>query len=209
MVITNPTKIDNILALLNGYEGSNIWQDLIIKLPGLEDADPLLDREEWFVVDHVLFRFEPSYGEWITMSQDSYPGNPVINNIDAMLLDDEDEDDGELGEGPKMITAVIIKPEGTVTVSKIRTDLHSLRQAIGGGYLERVACSPTVSAWMDEEGKINSLPPNPLATMIVKALGWPGDGYLLNGTVMITGDKGSDVTDVPDDIVTALSDHFG
>jgi hypothetical protein len=69
--------------------------------------------------------------------------------------------------------------------------LKQLQEAVGG-WIEAVDLSPTLTMWCNEEGKLNGLPFNPLATDL-----WEesfGKTDLIKGNVIFTGgvdDEGS------------------
>lgn len=59
---------DEILAALNAYEGSNIWEDLIRSIPGYDDLateiiDPACYNNIFVLEDNSTFVREQ--GEWI------------------------------------------------------------------------------------------------------------------------------------------------
>ena len=85
-------------------------------------------------------------------------------------------------------------------------DYEILSNAVDG-YIERVALRtpefPQDDApkpfdfdlWVNEEGLLRGLEPNPLATSLAKACGWQGD--LLVGNAVITGGTGPDGETLP------------
>lgn len=80
--------------------------------------------------------------------------------------------------------ALVIEPDGTGEVREIPTDLVGL-QAIVDGYLQGVTFSGC-HLYCDEDGKYSGKQPNPAATTLAHALGWPR-GDLLAGTVVFLG----------------------
>jgi len=88
------------------------------------------------------------------------------------------------------IRAVSIHPEGTVTDHDLSDNGNQLGtlQSLVGGFIEGVAVSDTVAAFVNEEGKIEQLATNPVAEYVGRSMGMQiitGD-YLV-GTVVFTG----------------------
>jgi hypothetical protein len=84
-----------------------------------------------------------------------------------------------------VLRALIIPPDGNGEVRDIEPDLDSMKEAIGGGWLEAVSGGDWV-AYLDEEGKLKRLPVNVPASALARALGWPV-GDVMCGTVMFVG----------------------
>lgn len=78
--------------------------------------------------------------------------------------------------------ALLIKTDGTrveVIGTKPNNALtyEQLVEAIGGGFIQSVACDPAVTGgydhfYCDEEGKLKDLPPNPEATRLSTYTMW-------------------------------------
>lgn len=86
------------------------------------------------------------------------------------------------------IEAIIINPNDTFEIKVIDQDLRTMREQIGGGYLEVAANEDQVTIWCDEEGKVHGQPLNRLATYAW----WKLQPYMegvdhLRGIVMILG----------------------
>ncbi|MFY1599843.1 hypothetical protein [Micromonospora sp. WMMD737] len=62
-----------VVEQLNGYQGDNIWDDLIRKLDGYDDeATGALDpnyRSDVCVIDGAILRFDQQTGEWYEADQ--------------------------------------------------------------------------------------------------------------------------------------------
>jgi len=89
------------------------------------------------------------------------------------------------------IRAVIVDPDGTVQATQIENNLKSF-QDIVGGYIEGVLGSEA-TMYVNEEGLLRGLPPNPVATQFAQFI--LGRNVLLVGTALILGppdDEGSD-----------------
>lgn len=72
-------------------------------------------------------------------------------------------------------TMIRITTDGTVTEIP-NTGYESIREAIGGGYLEIVPMGAAHGAYIDEEGKLKSLPVNRIATLLwYKRFGYRDD----------------------------------
>lgn len=85
---------------------------------------------------------------------------------------------------------VVITPDGEMTVETLSgdpdVDAHALHDHVGG-WLEAVRTVGIEGAvmWVNEEGKLNGLPPNPLATRL--AFGPYDTRDWVVGTAVITG----------------------
>jgi hypothetical protein len=113
-------------------------------------------------------------------------------------------------------TAIVINlpdDDGLVRIEK-RTcppgDMASLNflQGVVGGYIEHLATSDgATDFWMNEEGKLDGLPVNDVATDVLRLLypwsreqvwpGGPGEPYLV-GNVVLTGNNRAETASVPD-----------
>lgn len=102
-----------------------------------------------------------------------------------------------------MIKALIVHPDRTVEHTSLVGDLASLRDAIGGGWLEGVGASLGADwfGYCDEEGKPKGLPINALATDIAHQLGWPVDDALRGAVVFVGQGADGDEADVPQRVV--------
>lgn len=81
------------------------------------------------------------------------------------------------------IRVVIVDPDGTVRDTEIENALGSF-QAVVGGYIEGVFGNVAV-VYVNEEGLLLRLPPNPLATLFANRI--LGAGVVLHGTALIVG----------------------
>jgi hypothetical protein len=93
-----------------------------------------------------------------------------------------------------MRKALVITPEGDVqkiTLDDYETDYFIISGAVGG-YVERVPLgNHTMLMWLNEEGKIHSLPYNPTAQTLWDREYGEGTDYIV-GTVVITGEDDDD-----------------
>lgn len=108
------------------------------------------------------------------------------------------------------VTAMVITTEGEVLVKELamEDDMISLAtlQGLVGGLIEVIE-GPGWHGYCNEEGKIDGLPFNQLATEIATVFGWYGAGDLLHGDVVFFGEYESTedrdvLEDVPEKLVT-------
>lgn len=95
---------------------------------------------------------------------------------------------------------VLVAPDTTITAQPWNPDTSTLDhlQSAVGGLIELLELQPDLSAWVNEEGRIHNLPPNPLATALAITLcpnlqGTP----LLMGPVVFTGGADDDGNTLP------------
>jgi hypothetical protein len=111
---------------------------------------------------------------------------------------------------PARVRAVLFPGDGDpIRVLWIEPTLAVLRDLVGG-WIEGFTCiGSRVHGYCNEEGKLDGLPVNGVATSVARALGWPA-GDLLVGPVVMLGDhpKG-DESDVPTEVVDWLARMCG
>lgn len=103
-----------------------------------------------------------------------------------------------------------IHPDGSYTLSELTSpdDPRPLHEAIGGGYLEPIDFDmngSTLTAWVDEDGLLKKLDPNPPATWLLETLANAQLRNVLVGPVAFTGRKGTETVGVPEQVVTAAT----
>jgi len=78
-------------------------------------------------------------------------------------------------------------------------------QAEVGGYIEPITGSDWVM-YLDEDGKMKNLNPNPTASRLAHRLGWQGlrAGDFIVGTVVVCGRNGPEESDVPQHVLDTL-----
>ncbi len=87
-------------------------------------------------------------------------------------------------------TLITIHPDGRITEAFRKPTLEAL-QATVGGYIEKVPYFSRLgtricTAWANEEGRLNGLPPNPKASELwALATGWPPSETQLVGPIVI------------------------
>ena len=86
-----------------------------------------------------------------------------------------------------MKKGLLIKADGVCEVFNYE-NLKSLQNAVGG-YIEAISCD-NLSFFLNEEGKLNNLPMNPLATLLVKHR--IGQYDYIAGDVVVLGDVDED-----------------
>lgn len=83
------------------------------------------------------------------------------------------------------VDALIVQPDGTTTIQSIDPHWQSIKSIVGG-WLENVG--GVMGEWIaygDEEGRLKSLDPNPMATAIIASAG--GIPVPVCGTVVFVG----------------------
>jgi hypothetical protein len=102
--------------------------------------------------------------------------------------------------------AVVIPPDGPAHVVEIDVALKTL-QGIVGGYIEAVALKGDLGAecfgYINEEGKLDGLAPNPRATEITRLF----TGDYIAGTMIVMGQCDTDgvETSVPEHVAWAMT----
>lgn len=94
------------------------------------------------------------------------------------------------------------KPEAHLI--DLKPQLRSLRDELGGGFLESIALDHGSHAYVDEDGKGHGLPANESATALARALGWAGhEQDHIVGTALFMGHSYGLEVDVPAEVLTA------
>lgn len=96
-----------------------------------------------------------------------------------------------------MSKALIVHPDDTGEVVDTEINLEFLKGAVGG-WVELIS-NRRWSAYCNEEGKLQGLPVNAIATSLAHQIGWPV-GDRLVGTVVFLGpvDANGNDTEVPE-----------
>lgn len=100
------------------------------------------------------------------------------------------------------IRAVIVDPDGTVRNTEIENSLGGF-QAVVGGYIEGVFGN-VATVYVNEEGLLMGLPPNPLATLFAQRI--LGAGVVLHGTALILGPGDGEGNDT--DVRKSVVDYY-
>lgn len=108
------------------------------------------------------------------------------------------------------VRGIVVAPGCSPVLRDIAVDLEVL-QAIVGGFLEAIgpscSCLPGWHGYVNENGRIEKLPLNPLATLVAYEAGRSG-GDLLVGTVLFLGNgEDGDEADVPESFVDLVRQH--
>jgi hypothetical protein len=90
-----------------------------------------------------------------------------------------------------MTKAVTVRTDGSTTVIDLETDSLSKLQEAVGGYIQPVDISDTLTLWVNEEGKLMSLPHNPTAQRYYDKRWGAGRDFIV-GNVVFTGGVGPD-----------------
>lgn len=92
---------------------------------------------------------------------------------------------------PKMI-AITLTAEGEAKEIELVQDeaqLKILQEAVGG-WVQAIDFTPTLTLWCNEEGKLNGLPINPMATFLWER--YFGFTDIICGNVIFTGGTGDE-----------------
>lgn len=100
------------------------------------------------------------------------------------------------------LNVIIVDPDGTTTHTDIENDLRAF-QAVVGGYIEGVY-GRVGTIYVNEEGLLRNLPPNPHATVFANRI--LDAGVMLVGTVLIVGPANTEGNDT--DVRPAVADYF-
>jgi hypothetical protein len=100
------------------------------------------------------------------------------------------------------IRVLIVDPDGTHRVTEIEQSLGGF-QAVVGGYIEGVF-GRVATVYVNEEGLLTGLPPNPLATLFAQRI--LGAGVVLVGTALIVGPGDGAGNDTP--VRQSVVDYF-
>lgn len=108
------------------------------------------------------------------------------------------------------VAALIIQPDGTAEIRDIEPSLQNMN-ALVGGYLTAIAPATdrygNWHAYLDEEGLLKGVEPNPMGTAFARAVGWKGADSMLVGPMVFLGtggtgeDAGAEEADVPIEVV--------
>lgn len=105
----------------------------------------------------------------------------------------------------KNLIRVIILEAGNPEAKIVERFEHSLEnlQTVVGGYIEAVSVNESITIWLNEEGKLQELPPN----FYLIGNGSPFD--IVVGDVIITGTDGEGNTiGLSDEEVTEIQERF-
>ena len=101
-------------------------------------------------------------------------------------------------------TAIVIHPseDGVIRVERVTSeagDDHFLSKKVGG-YIEHLSTpGGKVDFWMNENGKLDRMPVNALATDVLYMLHPAFRGHdILVGPVVLTGNNGEDTASIPE-----------
>lgn len=99
---------------------------------------------------------------------------------------------------------VVINVDGTAKVCDLNS-LEDLQQAVGG-YIEAIALGNNASAYINEEGKLRSLPLNAVATAIAHRKNSLRLNDFIVGPMVILGipDENGNDTDIPKSLLCEL-----
>lgn len=101
-----------------------------------------------------------------------------------------------------MIRALVVNPDARGVVVEVNPNRNGDLQGLVGGWLEGVGATIDADwfAFVNEDGRSLGQDVNVVGTALVSALGWPG-GDMLRGPVVLVGQDGPEVTNVPDHVL--------
>lgn len=70
----------------------------------------------------------------------------------------------------------VLTPDGTLTIHSSEPEYETIKNSLGGGYLEAIIIpTPPMTMYIDEDGKYKQLLENPYATKIARPYIFAGD----------------------------------
>jgi hypothetical protein len=100
------------------------------------------------------------------------------------------------------ISALIFQTDGTVERREIEPTLDTFSQIVGG-WIEAVSGRGGWMGYLNEEGKLDGLPPNPNGEQFLRTHGWQGSMWdVIVGPLVIVGKPDRHGND------TSLDEHF-
>lgn len=108
-----------------------------------------------------------------------------------------------------MKSAIIIKTTGETEIVDIANDeLATLQKAVGG-YIEAVALNDNLTMWLNEEGKVEGLPHNPLAQHFFDLRFGTGVDYIVGNAVFTGGaDENGETMGLENDTISRLVETY-
>ena len=99
-----------------------------------------------------------------------------------------------------MKLALAIHTDGEVSTFSLPDDELAALQGIVGGWVQCIDLEPTISMWLNDEGKLIGLPHNPVAQELWDRRFGPGTDMIV-GNVVITGgtDENGDTVGLHED----------
>lgn len=102
-----------------------------------------------------------------------------------------------------MTKALIIQPDGTGAVEDFDANDYPTLSRKVGGMIEAVMVDDTVHAYVNEEGKLQGLAPNPIATLLTGVHRW-GD-FIVGPAVFLSSNPDGTEADLPDGWYTEVA----
>lgn len=108
-----------------------------------------------------------------------------------------------------MKSAIIIKTTGETEIVDIANDeLATLQKAVGG-YIEAVTLNDNLTMWLNEEGKMEGLPHNPLAQHFFDLRFGTGVDYIVGNAVFTGGaDENGETLGLENDTISRLVETY-
>ena len=98
------------------------------------------------------------------------------------------------------IKVLVLKASGERYFQCIDNTLKAMQELVGG-YIETVTTDYGVFV-LNEEGKLNGLEFNSVASIMLSALGGLRKGDMVMGDVLVCGADGEDFSDIPDKLAS-------
>ena len=108
-----------------------------------------------------------------------------------------------------MKSAIIIKTTGETEIVDIANDeLATLQKAVGGN-IEAVTLNDNLTMWLNEEGKMEELPHNPLAQHFFDLRFGTGVDYIVGNAVFTGGaDENGETLGLENDTISRLVETY-
>lgn len=104
-----------------------------------------------------------------------------------------------------MKNAIIIKTTGETEIVDFSTDSLAVLQNAVGGWVQAIDLNDNLTLWVNEEGKLDGLPHNPLAQNFFDLRFGTGADIIVGNAVLTGGvDSNGDTLGLDDDTVQSL-----
>lgn len=104
-----------------------------------------------------------------------------------------------------MKQAVIIRTDGTTEVVDFSQDSLAVLQKAVGGWVQAIDLNSNLTLWLNEEGKLESLPHNPHAQYFFDMRFGPDADYIVGDAIFTGGvDENGDTLGLDEDTVKSL-----
>lgn len=101
--------------------------------------------------------------------------------------------------------AIIIKTTGETEIVDFSTNSLAVLQNAVGGWVQAIELNDNLTLWVNEEGKLEDLPHNPLAQHFFDLRFGPGADYIVGNAVFTGGaDRNGDTLGLDDNALADL-----